>query len=193
MGFIDRLILFIYGLLVFVMSVTVFLVFAGLFSQGYLWGQFVIFAGGSQSAASVAAGAGAFVFALLSLRVLKLSVKCPARNKKIREAVIVRGGIGDVQITVEAIKNLVDKKAKSIKGVREAKVKVDVKAGAEKENVNILLSMVVGQEHNIKEISDQTRAAVKESLQNVVGLEDFSFDIVVDDISNAPVQKQRVI
>lgn len=193
MGILDRFILLIYSLSILVISLVVLGVFAQLISPAYLWENFVALAGGSAAIASAAAGFAGFIFVLLSLYLLKVSVRFSAKEKKLQEAVVVHGSIGDVQITVEAIKNLVDKKARSVKGVREVKVKVEVKTNADKENVNIRTTLIVGQENNITEVSDQVRQAIKESLSNVVGLEMFNVDIVVDDISNAPVQKQRVV
>lgn len=76
---------------------------------------------------------------------------------------------------------------------------MNVKAASvrKKENessVRIVLKLVLGQEANVAAVSDRLRAEIGRQLEETVGIADFSLEISVADISNAPLaRKQRVV
>lgn len=187
MGFLDRFFLLIYSLAVFVLSIGILILCTQLVSFDFVWTNFIYLSGRWETAVV------AMVVALISLRLLRVSIKFDKMPRVHKEAIVVHGNIGDVQVAVDAVKNLIDKMARSIKGVRDVKVQVHVKMVDAIEKMSITIKLVLSQENNVIETSDMVRETVKGSLNQIVGLTDFDLEVIVDDISNAPVQKQRVV
>lgn len=194
MGFLDRFFLALYALAVLLLSLGVAVLCTQLVPMELVWTNFIYLCGRWETVA------GAAVFFLLSLRFLKVSLSVSKRPKLQKEAVIVRGEMGEVQVAVEAVRNMVDKTARSVRGVRDVKTEVTAafmpsKKGdvAAQQQVKIVVKIVIGQESNVTEVSNQVRTLVGNGLTNVVGLSDFDLEVRIDDISNASVQKQRVV
>ena len=50
---------------------------------------------------------------------------------------------------------------------------------------------VMGKEANAAAVSDDIRTEVRRAMQETMGVDEFSLDIVVEDISNAPLTKKK--
>lgn len=192
MGILDRILLMLYTILIAVSSVGVLGVCLQLIPTDLVWTSFLDLYGRWET------GAVGFVLLMVSLKLLIASVSSNKKKTEVRkEAVIIHGQLGDVQVSVGAVKNLVDKTARSVKGVRDVKIEVLIEApksgSTEDGAVKVNLRIVIGQESHVVEVSDEVRELVKNSLMNTVGLTAVSIDVTVDDISNASVQKQRVV
>jgi uncharacterized alkaline shock family protein YloU len=187
---IDRIILAIYTLAMAIVSLGVVVLTLRLFPEDVVWTNLIFLISRWET------GGIAALFMLISLRLFKVSFSS-SKLQSSDEAIVIHGTLGDVRVAIIAIKNLVDKVARSIKGVRDVKINVNVvsnkQGNMEDTAVRIKIKIVVGPESNVPEISDQMQQLVKDKLKNTVGIDVGEIDIVVENISNATVQKQRVI
>ena len=193
MAILDRLFFLIYALAILALAGGILVLCTGFVPFDFVWTNFVYLSGRWETVAVAA------VFLLLSLRLLKISLTPEKRAKRQKEAVVVHGKMGDIQVAVEAIRNMVDKTARSVRCIRDVKVQVvALEAQPKTENeaaqqVKVIIKAIIGQEGNVINISDQVRSLVKENLVGIVGLNEFEVEVLIDDISNAPLQKQRVV
>lgn len=193
MAILDRLFFLIYALAIMALAGGTLVLCTGFVPFDFVWTNFVYLSGRWETVAVAA------VFLLLSLRLLKISLTPEKRAKRQKEAVVVHGKMGDIQVAVEAIRNMVDKTARSVRCIRDVKVQVvALEAQPKTENeaaqqVKVIIKAIIAQEGNVINISDQVRSLVKENLVGIVGLNEFEVEVLIDDISNAPLQKQRVV
>lgn len=193
MGIIDRILLLLHALALAFLSLVALALCAQHVSFNFVWTNFLYLTGRWETAASFA------VLLLISLRLLRVSLSFgkSRRDKSLAEAVVVHGNIGDVQVTVSAIRDLVERTARSVRGVRDVKLDViaprPAGANAPDAPINVRIKIVVGQEVRVTEITDQVRDLVKRTLTDIVGLGAVAIDVMIDGISNTNVQKQRVV
>lgn len=85
----------------------------------------------------------------------------PKRHSDDKEALIVHGELGEVKVAVDAIRNLVDRTTRCVHGVRDVKAKVEAQVSKDSPEaaavVNIELKLVIGQESNVAEVSDEIK------------------------------------
>jgi len=81
----------------------------------------------------------------------------------------------------------------AVSGVRRLHVKVSVAKKASKDGaqLSLRLAIVIGKEANAAAVSDDIRTEVRRAMQETMGVDEFSLDIVVEDISNAPLTKKK--
>jgi uncharacterized alkaline shock family protein YloU len=180
MGIIDRIILLIYTVLLIIISVGVILISLRLIPLELVWTTLSSTYG--QWEAALMAG----VFLLVSLRLLLASVRVNASKNK--DAVVHHNDMGDVQITLDAIKNLVEKTTRHTRGVRDVKVYVRQSA----EGLKVQLRIVASPESNVPAVSAEIQQHVHEYIKNTVGIELTDIHILVENISNDFKPKQRV-
>lgn len=187
---IDRILLAMYTLAMTIVSFGVIVLTLRFFPEDVVWTNLMFLLSRWET------GGVAFVFMLISLRLFKVSFSS-SKLRPSEEAIVIHGALGDVRVAFDAIKTLVDKTARSIKGVRDVKIDVIVKndkqGNAADAEVKIKIKIVVGSESNVPEISDQMQQLVKEKLKNTVGIDVDEIDVLVENISNANLQKQRVV
>lgn len=191
MGIIDRILLALYTFVLSILSIGVMVLCSQFVPFDFVWTNLTYL---SNQWETVIGGA---VFLIISLRLLKVSLSSRPRPHQDKEAVVVHGKAGDVHVAVSAIKNLTDKTTRLIKGVRDVKIEVFAerpkKSSVEDAVVKVKIKLVIGQEDNVIMVSDQVQDAVKDQLTTIVGLSTAEIDVLIEDISNASVQKQRVV
>ncbi|SEJ06652.1 hypothetical protein SAMN05660742_10333 [Propionispira arboris] len=189
MGVINRILLFIYTIAFAVLSLAIVVLCTGVIPIELVWNNFLYLYGRYET------GVAAFVVFLVSIQLMGISFSSNKKMKYASEAILIHGDLGDVSVAVDAVKNLVDKTARAVRGIRDVKVRVLVEAakGAIDTNVSAHLTVVIGQEINVTEISDQLQTAIKENVKNILGLETLTVTIAVDNITNVALQKQRVM
>jgi uncharacterized alkaline shock family protein YloU len=96
--------------------------------------------------------------------------------------------MGDVHISLDAIKNLVEKTARHTRGVRGIKVRVN----HDGQGLKVYLKAVVSPENNVPSVSEELQKKVHEYIRNTVGVELVDVKILVENISNDFKTKQRV-
>jgi len=189
MGVINRILLFIYTIAFAVLSLAIVVLCTGIIPIDLVWNNFLYLCGRYET------GVVAFVVFLVSIQLMGVSFSSNKKTKSAHEAILIHGDLGDVSVAVDAVKNLVDKTARSVRGIRDVKVHVLAEAvkGAVDTNVSTHLVIVIGQETNVTEISDQLQTAIKENVKNILGLETLTVTIAVENITNVALQKQRVM
>lgn len=178
MGIIDRIILSIYTLLLAFLSLGVILLSLRLISLDLVW------TGISHISGQWEAGLVGAVFLLVSIRLLLAGM----RSRRVKDTIVHHNDMGDVHISLDAIKNLVEKTARYTRGVRGVKVRVNL-AG---QGLKVSLKAVVSPEVHVPSVSAELQTRIHEYIKNTVGVELADVEILVENISNDFKTKQRV-
>jgi len=178
MGIIDRIILSIYTLLLAFLSLGVILLSLRLISLDLIW------TGISHISGQWEAGLVGAVFFMISIRLLLAGM----RSRLMKNTIVYHNDMGDVHISLEAIKNLVEKNARQTRGVRGVKVCVN----HDKQGLKVSLKAVVSPEVHVPSISAELQQRIHEYIKNTVGIELVDVEIFVENISNDFKAKQRV-
>lgn len=178
MGIIDRIILSIYTLLLAFLSLGVILLSLRLIPLDFVW------TGISHISGQWEAGMVGAVFLLISIRLLLAGM----RSKRIKDMIVHHNEMGDVHISLDAIKNLVEKTSRHVRGVRGVKVNVSNNS----KGLEIGLKAVISPEVHVPTVSAELQQRVHDYVKNTVGVELVDVKIMVDNISNDFKTKQRV-
>jgi uncharacterized alkaline shock family protein YloU len=192
MGIINRILLFFYTIGIALLSLGIIVLCLQVVPANYAWNEFLYLCGRWET------GVAAFVVFLISIELFGLTFAGKAKKTRSdKDALIVHGELGEVKVAVDAIRNLVDRTTRCVHGVRDVKAKVEAQVPKDSPEaaavVNIELKLVIGQESNVAEVSDEIQKQVKRHLQDFIGIHDFNLNIVIGDISNAAITKQRVM
>lgn len=178
MGTFDRIILCIYTLLSAFVSLGVVLLSLRLIPLELVW------TGISHIIGQWEVGLAGAIFLLISIRLLLAS----ARTRHAKDTIVHHTDMGDVHISLDAIKNLVEKTARHTRGVRGVKVRVT----HDGQGLKVYLKAVVSPENNVPSVSEDLQKKVHEYIKNTVGVELVDVQILVENISNDFKVKQRV-
>jgi len=137
--------------------------------------------------------AGGVLVFLLSIHLIGCSFSCGSDKREGGEFLVLHGKAGDVGVSLGAVHNLVEQTVQAVSGVRSLQVKVSVakKAAKDGAQLSLRLAIVIGKEANAAAVSDDIRTEVRRAMQETMGVDEFSLDIVVEDISNAPLTKKK--
>lgn len=178
MGIFDRIILSIYTLLLAFLSLGVVLLSLRLISLEW------VRTGISYIDGQWEAGLLGMVFFLVSLRLLLAGI----RTRRIKDTIVHHTDMGDVHISLDAIKNLVEKTARHTRGVRGVKVRVN----HDGQGLKVALNAVISPENNVPNVSEELQKRVNEYIKNTVGIQLIDVQILVENISNDFKTKHRV-
>ena len=182
MSVINRIILFFYALAFGAVSILTMVLFARFIPDAQIWNETVVVA---------------VVIFICSLYLLIQSLSTHSNDVSTNEAVIVQGKMGEVNISLTALKDMADKIARSITGVRDVKVRLKMTKAPTKDKTlipNFKLKLIVGEECNIVSISDEIKQQLDIYLNKYIGIEKAKIDINVESISNnSPNNKKRVV
>ena len=178
MGIIDRIILSIYTILLTVLSLIAILLSLKILPQEY-WQKGLSLIYGQWEAALIGG-----VFFLVSIRLLLAGV----RSRRGPSKIVHQTEMGVVEISIEAVEDLIAKTARHTRGVRNAKVHIR-QLGDE---VKVDMKIVVGPEYNIPTVAGEIQQRTQEYLKNTVGVSMTEVRILVNDISNEFKSKSRV-
>ena len=189
MGYINRFLLFLYALAIAVLSLGVVSLCLQLVPEYVIVNELRFVLSRWETIAV------AVIVFLWSIHLLGCSISSGSRVHQDKEVILVQGSSGEVRVAVEAVKNMAEKTARMIPGVREAKVDVASEQQADGSGrVRLDVKVSLGQEQNVARASDAIRAAIGQHMTQVIGIPSFEIRISVTDISNAAVaKKQRVV
>ena len=189
MGFINRFLLLIYALAVACLALGVATLALQIVPESMLLNEYRYLMT-EQQWPLVAGGIVAF---LLSIHLIGCSFSSGAEERTSGDLLVLHGKVGDVSVSLDAVHNLVEQTASTIAGVRSLKVKVSVLKTSVKEEARLALriAIVIGKETNAAAVGDDIRAEVQRYMQETLGVDDFAMDVVVEDISNAPLAKKK--
>lgn len=121
-------------------------------------------------------GSIGIVLCLLSLVMLYLGLQ----RKPGQESVLVEKGLlGEVSMSIDAIKLIIMKAVRQVQGAKETRSIVKkVPAG-----LDITLHMMINPDLNVPELTAATQQKVKEYLENIGGLQIAAIRVLVDDFN----------
>ncbi|MDK2882379.1 MAG: hypothetical protein PWP58_715 [Bacillota bacterium] len=120
---------------------------------------------------------------LLGLRLAFLALP----RKRAEHLLLQNSELGEVSIALTAIENLVQRTAGQVEGVKEVRSKVNTQA----EGLSINLNAWVGSNVNVPDLATRLQEAVRQRLQQVVGLKAVAVKVAVKDIGGEPRLKVR--
>ena len=115
------------------------------------------------------------IFFVSSIRLLYFAFRRSRSNK----TVIHQTEIGQVQVSLQAVENLVNRLVRQHKAVRDVRSIVR----GEPEGIAISMRLWVSPEASIPALSDLLREDIGRGVQNVVGVEVISLDLDVENIT----------
>lgn len=111
------------------------------------------------------------------------------------EMLILSGATGKVSVSIAAAGSLVEKTALAVSGVRSVKSKVRaVNTGDDSSELDVYLTLTIGQETMVTEIADEVRRSVAENIGKVLGVKTCKVEVEISDlVSGAPSKGPRVV
>lgn len=189
MGIINRFFLFVFALFLVMLSLAVLAMCLQIVPEHY-WLNELRFALGRPE--TIAVSAAAF-FLSLHLMLLSFSRQAP-KTVSHGELVMVESSMGEVGVALDAVRGLVDKLVRDVRGVRDAKVKVRSARKGEGEPLSVSLALIIGQETNVAEVSAAASGLVSAQLEKILGYSQVPVEVLITDITNAaPDRKHRVV
>lgn len=140
------------------------------------------------------------ILILIFLVSLYLFIKSISSNKKeisVSDTVVIKGEMGDVKVSISALKEMAIKLSKDISGIRD--IKVSIKLTPKKDNKKeyipkFYISLTVSEKEAVATISDSYRNALEYYLKSYIGTEESVIDIVIKKISQDKIHgKKRVV
>jgi uncharacterized alkaline shock family protein YloU len=130
------------------------------------------------------AGSGAAVVLLVGLYLLMASLRTERRPEA---AIVQEGPMGNVMMTVPAVKQIIMKAARNVEGVRE--VVPEVKQA--RDGLEVLLRVMVNPDVRVPDMTAALQDKVSRQLEEIGGLKVAGVKVTVDDISAARNPKVR--
>ena len=167
MKYIDRLFVFLLALVVILVSAGVIALSTGLV-QTWQPVESLVYS-------SVPAALIGLVALLISLRMLQVSL---SRQQKGKQTVITSGELGNVKITLSAIKKLVKDIIKGETEIEDIKCKVK----QQDKGINIFLDLTVASADNISNLAKRLQKEIKEQVAEATGVEVAEIEILVEEV-----------
>lgn len=181
MGIIDRIILSVYMVLLIALSIGIILASFQVLSLEFIQASMMQLYGHWE------AGLSALVFLLVSVRLLLAGGR--SRTNAVKNTIRHHNEMGDIHISLEAIKNLVEKTTRHTRGVRGVRVTVN---HTDQQGLKVFVKAVVSPESNVPSVSADMQRRVHEYIKHTVGIELADISIFVENISNDFKSKHRV-
>lgn len=181
---VDRLLLLLYSLIIFVASILVLFTASSwipieqvgqtlhnfYFEKNYAYPAIVI----------------SLVMLLISVRFLILTLR---RGRAQAPSIDQRTDFGDIRISMETVENLSLKAAGRTKGAKDLRARVRVNQSG----LEITLRTVVDGESSIPELTEEMQSTVKSYIEDITGIPVASVTVFVANIvQSAPTFKSRV-
>ena len=180
---VDKLLLFLYSIVIGVVSIWMLCVGFGLVSLSLmhtwvdeLWESDVL-----QISWTVAGG----LLLLFSLRFLIVSLQ---RGSASAASIDQRTNIGDIRISIETIENLALKSASRGRGVKDLRARVR----ATDAGIEIMLRAVVDGETSIPALTEEIQRTVKEYVEEITGIPVVNVTLFIANVVQSGTFKSRV-
>ncbi|ADL08068.1 alkaline shock response membrane anchor protein AmaP [Thermosediminibacter oceani] len=173
----DRVIIALISLITAVISAVVILFSVKAFSLDLLWTRLQYFYGRWEI------GMVGGIFFILSLGFLLSGL----RNRKAEEALISSGELGNVNISFNAVENLILKVTRDKEKIKDVKVKIRQKG----DSLSVVLKIVVVPDVKIPELTAELQKAVKDYVESMAGITIKDVSINVENIAGQYKQKVK--
>jgi uncharacterized alkaline shock family protein YloU len=181
---IDKLLLFIYSLVVFIMSCVVL-------SAAWSWIPITSFKDAVDKVyvdkvSAYTTITFAIIILLISIRFLYISLR---RGRAQAPSIDQRTEFGDIRISIETVENLTLKAAGRTRGVKDLRARVKVNQSG----LEIVIRTVVDGESSIPELTEDMQSGVKSYIEDITGIPVASVTVFVANIvQTSPTFKSRV-
>ncbi len=169
MNIFDRIMLTLYTLAVAALSLVVFGAYIG-FPPGFYAAEL-----GALLTRWEAVLAALFFF-VFSIRFLLSGIR---RERTFKGAITHRGELGDVRISLGAIRNLAQRTVLDLRGVRTAKVRVQLKD----KGIELMIELAVTQDSNIPALTAQVQETVHQHVEACTGVGVLAVRVLVVEMS----------
>ena len=180
---VDKLLLFLYSLIVGVISIFLMSLGFGWLSSRVLEDLLREFY--RIDGIQIGVGAAGVIVLLLSLRFFILSLH---RGSLSAQSIDQRTEFGDIRISIETIENLALKTASKQRGVKELRARVR----AADSGLEIVLRAVIDGESSIPVLTEEIQRAVKEHVEEITGIPVSNVAVFVANVVQANTFKSRV-
>lgn len=140
-------------------------------------------------------GAVAGVFLLISIHLLLCSVS-GRKTKEVRsgELLVIQGNAGQVNVSLAAVRDMAERIAAGVHGVRQAKAKALVEHRRDEGDfLKLDIHLEVGQERSVTAISDDIQSQVNRYVTQIAGIDNVEVAVSVQSIaSGVSVKKRRI-
>ena len=171
MSIIWRLVLTIYNILLFVIAAAAVAV-----SVGVTEPLRYINSMASSPANLIITGSVGIVLCILALVLLFLGLQ---RKSNGDDVLVEKGLLGEVSMSISAIKLIIMKAVRQVDGVKETRSIVKKTPAG----LAITLHMMINPELNVPALTSATQQKVKEYLENIGGLQIAEIKVLVDDLN----------
>lgn len=182
MKYLDRLINFIFSLVILVLSIVIIMVSAGFIEyngvDNYIRSN--VFSDANNTITCIVA-----IITLLAS--LKTTIFLSKTNKNKKTAIMVDTTHGKIQIAGETIENTAKSAIVDYEEIKD----VQVKMVKEKKGVNIYMVLLVLPNTNIIELSASVQDVVKEAIEGTTGVKVNNVDIKVKNITDVKKLKNK--
>ncbi len=187
MGFINRILLFFYTLCFGAVSLGVILLVFNIVPERVLLNEY------QYAVTQWQTGAIAGVVFLISIHLLFCAFSTKGNKETTSgEIILVHGEAGDVSVSLNAVKSMVERISSNVRGVRETKVKTLLEHDKDKGDLLKLdIRIQVGQERSIAAISDDIRTQAGKYLTEIACITNFDVAVSVLEIVSGVVVKKR--
>ncbi len=180
---VDKLLLFLYSLIVGMISIFLMSLGFGWLTSGMLEDLFTEFY--RMDGVQIGTGAAGIALLLLSLRFFVLSLY---RGSMSAQSIDQRTEFGDIRISIETIENLALKTASKQRGVKELRARVR----ASDAGLEIVLRAVIDGESSIPALTEEIQRAVKDHVEEITGIPVTNVAVFVANVVQASTFKSRV-
>ncbi|MDQ6421047.1 alkaline shock response membrane anchor protein AmaP [Paenibacillus sp. LHD-117] len=180
---VDKLMLFLYSLIVGVISIFLMSLGFGWLTSEMLEDLFTEFY--RLDGVQIGTGIAGVVLLLLSFRFFILSLH---RGSMSAQSIDQRTEYGDIRISIETIENLALKTGSKQRGVKELRARVR----ASDAGLEIVLRAVIDGESSIPALTEEIQRAVKEHVEEITGIPVMNVAVFVANVVQANTFKSRV-
>ena len=183
MRYLDRLINFIFSLVILVLAIVVIMVSAGFVGYDNVdsWIRLNIFSTANNTTTCIVA-----IVTLIAA--LKTTVFLSRMNPKKKNTILVDTNHGKIQIAAETIENTAKTVVKDYEEIKD----VQVKMVKEKRGIKVYMALLVLPNTNIIELSAKVQDEVKEAIEDTTGVKVNNVDIKIKNITENRKVKAKI-
>lgn len=183
MRYLDRLINFIFSLVILVLAIVVIMVSAGFVGYDNVdsWIRLNIFSTANNTTTCIVA-----IVTLIAA--LKTTVFLSRMNPKKKNTILVDTNHGKIQIAAETIENTAKTVVKDYEEIKD----VQVKMVKEKRGIKVYMALLVLPNTNIIELSAKVQDEVKEAIEDTTGVKVNNVDIKIKNITGSRKVKAKI-
>lgn len=183
MRYLDRLINFIFSLVILVLAIVVIMVSAGFVGYDNVdsWIRLNIFSTANNTTTCIVA-----IVTLIAA--LKTTVFLSRMNPKKKNTILVDTNHGKIRIAAETIENTAKTVVKDYEEIKD----VQVKMVKEKRGIKVYMALLVLPNTNIIELSAKVQDEVKEAIEDTTGVKVNNVDIKIKNITESRKVKAKI-